>query len=364
MSDLRSPQRQQRLDSLREEIERNSRRARNGLKYLFGGRFVRTGATAKTVVWKHGKAELWHYGGNTAQLDPPILAFIGLVSRSYVLDLHAGNSYVERLMNAGHAVYVLDWGVPDEADAQNTLATYALDLLPRAVAALLRHAEASEVILTGYCMGGCLALSALGAGADIPVRALVTMASPVDFSQVGNLVEPIRSKSIDPETLIDDSGNVPASLVFRSFAIRHPTADLVQAANLWQNLWNDEYVLGYQAMNEWIADHIPMPGGVFRDMVRWWIQGNGFVTGDFKLGTKRVDLSRIRCPVLCVVAERDEIVPCAAAEPLPRLLTGTKTDLLSIPAGHISITCGRQAAKVAIPAILDWIRQHSEPITS
>ncbi|MGH8516193.1 MAG: alpha/beta fold hydrolase [Panacagrimonas sp.] len=364
MSDARTPQRQQRLDSLREEIERNSRRARNGLKYLFGGRFVRTGATPRTVVWKHGKAELWHYAGKEASLGPPLLAFIGLVSRSYVLDLHAGNSYVERLINAGHAVYVLDWGVPDEADATNTLATYALDLLPRAVAALLRHAKAKEVILTGYCMGGCLALAAMGAGAEMPVRALVTMASPVDFSKVGSFVEPIRSRSIEPETLIDETGNLPASLVFRSFAIRHPTADLVQAANLWQNLWNDEYVVGYQAMNEWIADHIPMPGGVFRDIVRWWIQGNGFMSGNFQLGAHKVDLSRIRCPVLCVVAERDEIVPRASAAALPALLTGTRADVLSIPAGHISITCGRQAAKVAIPAILDWIRQHSEPRTT
>jgi polyhydroxyalkanoate synthase len=360
MSGIRSPETDQRLRSLREEVERNSRRARNGLKYLFGGRFVRTGATPKTVVWKHGKVELWHYPGHETRFGPPILAFIGLVSRSYVLDLHAGNSYVERLLQAGHSVYLLDWGVPDEADAQSTLATYALDLLPRAVAALLRHANADDVILTGYCMGGCLALSALGAGADIPVRALVTMASPMDFTQVVNFVEPIRNGTVDPESLIDDSGNLPASLVFRSFAIRHPTADLVQAANLWQNLWNDEYVLGYQAMNEWIADHIPMPGGVFRDIVRWWIGENGFMTGRYQLGTRRVQLSRIRCPVLCVLAERDEVVPAAAASPLPGLLTGTRAELLTLPAGHISITCGRQAAKVAIPAILDWIRRHSE----
>lgn len=210
------------LDALRQEIERNSRRARNGLKYLLGGRFVRTGATPKHVVWKRGKVELWHYPSAKPTLGPPILAFIGLVSRSYVLDLHPGNSYIERLLEAGHSVYLLDWGTPDEADAQNTLATYALELLPRAVEALLRHANAQDVIVTGYCMGGCLALSALGAGADIPVRALVTMAAPVDFSAVVSMVGPVRDGQIDPDMLIDESGNLPASLVFRSFAIGIP----------------------------------------------------------------------------------------------------------------------------------------------
>lgn len=115
-------------------------------------------------------------------------------------------------------------------------------------------------------------------------------------------------------------------------------------------------------MNEWIADHVPMPGGVFQDVVRWWVRENGFMSGEYFLDGRRVALSRIRCPVLCVVAQRDEIVPPQAAEPLVRLLTGTRADLLEIPAGHISITCGRQAAKVAIPEILSWIRKHSEPL--
>ena len=47
---------------------------------------------------------------------------------------------------------------------------------------------------------------------------------------------------------------------------------------------------------------------------------------------------------------------------VPALLTGTRTDVVRIPAGHISITCGRQATKVSIPAILQWIRRHSEPL--
>src|SRR5207244_2186268 len=135
------------------------RRARNGLKYLLGARFTRTAASPKGVVWRRGKAELWRFHGPAPRLGPPILAFIGLVSRSYVLDLHPGNSFVEKLLDAGHAVYLLDWGIADEADAGNTLSTYALEILPRAVEALLDDAGADEVTLVGYCMGGCLALT-------------------------------------------------------------------------------------------------------------------------------------------------------------------------------------------------------------
>jgi polyhydroxyalkanoate synthase subunit PhaC len=350
------------LDAIRAEIDRNTRRARNGLKYALGCRFTRTAASPRDVVWKRGKAELWRFRGPEPRLGPPLLAFIGLVSRSYVLDLHPGNSFVEKLLAAGHEVYLLDWGVADEADAGNGLGTYALEILPRAVEAVLADSGASELNLLGYCMGGCLALTCLGAGVDLPVRALVTMATPVDYSKMGEFFEPLRAGALDAEAVIDDSGNVPASLVRRALAIKRPTADLVQYANLWQNLWNDQYMVGFQAMNEWIADHVPLPGAAFREILREWIVGNGFMARTFRVDGRQVDLGRITCPVLCVVAEKDEIVPRAAAEPLPSLLPNAAVETLRLPAGHISLACGRQAARVTIPSILEWIGRHSEPL--
>ena len=43
-----------------------------------------------------------------------------LVSRSYIMDLRPGNSTVEYLLGEGFDVYMLDWGIPDERDADNT----------------------------------------------------------------------------------------------------------------------------------------------------------------------------------------------------------------------------------------------------
>lgn len=352
------------LDVLRAEVERNARRARNGLKYALGGRFTRTAASPRDVVWKRGKAELWRFRGAEPRLGPPVLAFIGLVSRSYVLDLHPGNSFVEKMLEAGHDVWLLDWGVADEADAGNGLGLYALEILPRAVEALLEHSGASELTMLAYCMGGCLALTALGAGVPLPVRSLVTMATPVDYSKLGEFFEPLRAGALDAGAAIDESGNVPPSLVRRTLALKRPTADLVQYANLWQNLWSDEYMVGYQAMNEWVADHVPLPGAAFRDVLREWIVGNGFLNRTFRVGGRRIDLGRITCPVLCVIAEKDEIVPKAAAEPLPGLLPNAAVETLRLPAGHISLACGRQAARVTIPSILGWIERHSEPYES
>ena len=49
---------------------------------------------------------------------------------------------------------MLDWGVPDELDADNSLETYVDDYLPRALAAVRRETGCDEVTLAGYCLGG------------------------------------------------------------------------------------------------------------------------------------------------------------------------------------------------------------------
>ena len=89
--------------------------------------------TPKDVVWRRGRSELWHYRNDNVRVSPPLLIVFSLFSRSYILDLQPGNSFVERLLDAGFDVYLLDWGVPDERDAANQLEDYVDDYLPAAV---------------------------------------------------------------------------------------------------------------------------------------------------------------------------------------------------------------------------------------
>jgi polyhydroxyalkanoate synthase subunit PhaC len=348
------------LETIRREVERNALRARNGLKYLVGGRFVRTGVTPRDLIWRRGKTELWRYRSASVTRRPPILLYVGLVGRSYAFDLYPGNSFVQKLQREGFDVFVIDWGVPEEAEAGNTIATYALEHLPRAVDELLAASGESELTIFGYCMGGCLTLACMGAGVPLPVKSLLLVAVPTDFSHMGAFFAPLRDGSFDIETAIDETGNVPASLVRSSFRAKKPTADLVVYANLWQNLWNDDYMEGFQAMNEWVNDQVPFPGAAFREFMREWLVPNGIVNGTTRVGGRRIELDRIRCPTLCIIAEKDDIVPLAAAEPLPGLLTGTRPETVRLPAGHINLVTGRLADQVTIPSIVGWLDRHAE----
>lgn len=346
--------------TIRREVDRNALRAKNGIKYLAGARFVRTGVSPRDLIWRQGKAELWRYRSDRRTRRPPLLIYVGLVGRGYVFDLFPGNSFVGKLMAAGFDVFVLDWGVPDEAEAQNTIATYTHDMLPRAVEALLEASGEDDLNVVGYCMGGCLTLGALGGGVDLPVRSLILMATPTDFSKMGEFFTPIRSGSFDLESLIDETGNVPASLIRASFRVRKPTSDLVVYANLWQNLWNDTYMEAFQAFNEWANDAVPFPGAAFREFANDWLITNGLVNRTLAIRGRKVDLSRIRVPVLCVIAEKDDIVPIAAAEPLPGLLTGADVRTVRLPAGHVNLVTGKPCDKVTIPAIVDFLEHNAK----
>jgi polyhydroxyalkanoate synthase len=283
-----------------------------------------------------------------------------LVGRAYVFDLWKDNSVAQLLMDAGFDVFVLDWGEAQEEDAVNTLETYLQGYLPRAMKAVLRETGASEVSVIGYCMGGNFALHGIAAQPDLPVRNLVVMATPIDFRHLGTLIDALADGRIDPESVVDRTGNVPGALVRQSFKSRKPTSDLVNYANLWQHLWRDEYMEGFQAIGRWLHDHVPVPGALFQQVVQQWIRDNGFVNGRLRLGGRSVSLGDIRIPTLAVIAERDDIVPEAATAPIVDALTGTQVELMRLDAGHASLTSGRKAVKVLLPQVFDWLARHSE----
>jgi polyhydroxyalkanoate synthase subunit PhaC len=347
------------LASVRKELERNGVRARNAIRYVTGTEWAPPAPTPSETIWREGKAELRRYLGPVPRRETPVLAFVGLVSRAYVFDLVAGNSFVRRLMDAGFDTYILDWGVPDETEAHNTVETYVQGQLPRAIRALLREAGADEVSLIGYCMGGDLALLALTAQPDLPVRNLVAMATPVDFRHMGPIADALIDGRLAPEDFLDETGNVPPALVGRFFRMRRPTADLVQYANLWENLWNDDYVEGHQAMGRYLREQLPLPGAAFLQITDQWLRGNAFIRGTLRLGGRRVSLADIRTPVLSVLCERDDIVPEPAAAPLADLLTGTETEQLRLDAGHSSLVVGRTAARMTLPRIVEWLIRQS-----
>src|ERR1700747_2619901 len=177
------------LDRVRREVERNALRARNGIRMTTGISQPGVGQSPKQVTWRRGRCELWHYRNDSIRVSPPLLIVFSLISRSYILDLSPGNSFIERLLAAGFDVYLLDWGVPDERDSANQLEDYVDDYLPAAIARVRRLSGSAQVNLLGYCFGGVLTLLHTAHHPGSPLRSLTVLATPVDFQQMGPLAD-------------------------------------------------------------------------------------------------------------------------------------------------------------------------------
>ena len=351
------------LARVQRDTERSVLRAKNGIKHFAGIDHAEVGRSPKDVVWQSDKVELWHYHNENITQSTPILLVMSLVTRSYILDLYPGNSVVEALRDAGFDVFMIDWGVPDQHEADHTLEHYVDGYLPPAARRVMEVSGAEDLTVLGYCFGGVLALLFAAAHPELSVRHLVTMATPVDFSRLGFLTAMTAEKRLEIDDYIDETGNVPAESVRQTFRLLKPTADLQQYASLWQNLWNDQYMEGYQAMGRWVNDHVPFPGAAARQSLDMLMRRNAFMAeGELRLDNQAISLEDIDCSVLNVVAEKDHICPVAAAEPLVHLVGSDDAHELRLDAGHVGLVAGRQAAKVTLPRIIEWLTERNEQV--
>lgn len=346
------------LDGLRRDVERSVLRARNGIKYVAGVGKPEVGVTPHEVVWRREKARLMRYDSDRRERRPPVVIVWSIVGRSYILDLRPGYSFVEQLLAAGLDVFMLDWGYAEAVDSSNTLETYCDHYLPDALNAAMEVSGSEEIDVLGYCFGGTVCVLSVAGNPDMPVRNLTVMATPIDFSHLAGVMQSLGRGRIAIDDLVDHTGNVPADSVYRSASSLRPTMDISKYATLWEKLWNDEFVEGFQAMGQWLRDQTPFPGACAREATEKLLQKNLMITGEIPIGDRRVYLKDITCPVLNVMAEHDHLVAPEASAPLSSLTGGEVTDLL-IPAGHLGLASGRDASRHTIPKVVEWLNAHS-----
>jgi polyhydroxyalkanoate synthase len=342
------------IDSVKRDAERSLFRARNGIRYVAGVGRPQVGLSPKEVIWRRGKAQLWRYDSDRRTRRPPLVIVFSILGRSYVVDLRPDNSFVQRLLGAGSDVFLVDFGVPDQIDAGNTLETYVDNYLPRALRAAAKRAG-EPVDVLAYCFGGVMTALTLAAHPDLPVRRLMLMATPIDFAGAQGVLGLFARGRLSVEELLDDTGNVPPEAVYRMFRGFKPTSDILMYAMLWERLWNDEFMDGFQAMSQWVRDQVPFPGACAAQCVELLLQRNALVRGEVPLGGRVVKLKDLTQPTLVITAKHDHIVPPAMATPIMDLIGSDSVEELRVPAGHVGLVTSRESARTTEPGILEWL---------
>lgn len=350
-------------ESVRREIERTFRRGVKGLEYVRAGD-PGVGLTPKDVVHSRGTLRLYHYRARVDEVyRTPVLLVMSLISKPYILDLAPGQSLVEFLLDRGFDVYMIDWGTPRREDKRLRLEDYVLDFIPECVEVVHERSGEPDVSIAGYCMGGLLAAlyAALhpDAGAGGRLRNLACFTTPVNYDGMGLFKVWTDPAHFDVDRVVDRLGNVPPQMLYASFNLLRPASQVAGRLRLWDNMWDDEFVVSWRRLQRWAEDQIPFPGECFRQTTKELQQQNLLMKGEFQLGGRAVDLSNIRVPFLHVVAEHDHIVPYEAARDLVGMVGSEDREEIVLKGGHVSLVAGPNAVRRLWPQLEDWLAERS-----
>jgi polyhydroxyalkanoate synthase len=327
---------------------------------------AKIGQTPKELVWTLNKAKLYHYVPvvPAEQRHPiPLLLVFAIMNRPHVLDLRPGHSFVAYMLERGYDIYLLDWGVPGPEDKHTTFDDYTLEYLPRAIRKLKAETGVAEFSILGWCLGALISTLYAALRPDDGLKNLVLLTAPLDFSdkQAGGFSRWTSDPSYDADALIDAFGNMPGEMIDYGAKALKPVENYVgNYLHLWDNLDNPNVVESWHAMNTWVTDLVPMPGGAYRQLINELYKENRLMKGTMTIRGERVDLDKLRANLLNVIGNADHITPPCQSEGVMTKVGSTDKELVRVNGGHIGIMAGSGAEKRTWPRIDTWLGTRSD----
>lgn len=319
------------------------------------------GATPKDVVWTYRKTTLYRYRSTTRRHPVPILLTFALINRPDIFDLRPGNSFVEYLLEQGFDVFLVDWGIPGDEEAEMGLDDYALDHLPAAIRELRRASGADDITLVGWCMGAALTGIYLALTPDAPVRNWVPLTMPLD-TENSTYQTWMGRDTFDVDHLAANVPSLPGWAVNTANKLMKPVPNFIGAKKaLWSQVASGKVnKTSYQAMAKWVADNPPFPARAFAQWVTSMFKENSLVRGEMEMRGRIVDLGNIHQSVLIVTASADHIAPREGTLPLLDLLGSEDVEHMDRVGGHIGLMAGSKAKREIWPDIVSWLEQRSQ----
>lgn len=336
-----------------------------GVNAITGSLDVSVGETPKELIWSLNKTRLYRYLPVRSPEDRhkiPLLLVYALINKPFIFDLVPGRSFVEYMLENGFDIFLLDWGVPGVEDKNTTFDDYVTEYLFRAVRKTLRVSNAQEISLLGYCIGATLAVTFAGAYPEIPIRNIILLTAPVDFSNQpeGSMAVWLDEGRLDVDRLVETLDNVPGELIRDWSKLLKPMENYVGIyVNLWKTLGDASAVHGWQAVNRWVEDVVPVAGEAFRQFVTDFVRGNQLVKGEHTVNNRPVLLSNIDASLLNVVAKYDHLVAQAQAEGIMDLVSSQDKELKVIPSTHVGVMISRRAKYKLWPELVSWLGDRS-----
>jgi len=347
------------------EAHRAALRFVNGIDWLVRDPKNVVGRTPYDLVYERDKLQIrrYHLDGVEARHDLPVLLVPPLMVKPFIFDLYPQRSLVSFLLRQGFAVYLVDFGEPDYTDSYVRIDDYVLDWMPAAARITKRDAGRSELSMLGYCMGGIFALMHTAANRDHSVRNIVSIGAPIDTTKTGVFAWIVKYGGDQLEYIAKRIGNVPGGLSSTVFRMLTPVKNVTRYADLLMNMWDKEYVNGFDATNQWVSQFIEYPQAAFLQFFREVVRQNKLVTGDLKFGRKSANLRTVDASLLAFAGRTDEVAPVPAVQAVMDAVGSHDKTFRLVPGGHMGVFAGSTAPQHVWTPAARWLatRSHAAP---
>jgi polyhydroxyalkanoate synthase len=294
--------------------------------------------TPGTVVFENELIQLIQYTPQTAEVEKtPLLIVPPCINKYYLLDLGAGNSFVEYAVAQGHQVFLISWR---SAVAETQYLTWDdyLNLGPlKAIDVVRDIAEVDRVHALGFCVGGTIlscAAGVLAARGEDKLATMTLLTTMIDFADTGEIGLLIDQGSITlREATIGNGGIMPGKELAFTFGT-------LRANDLIWRYVVDSYMKGAAPeafdLLYWDSDSVSLPGPMY-----CWYTRNTYLENKIKepgattqCGV-RVDLSKARMPLYLLASREDHIVPWQSAYRSKGLI-GKDPRFVLAASGHVA----------------------------
>jgi polyhydroxyalkanoate synthase len=294
--------------------------------------------TPGEVVFQNELIQLIQYTPQTAEVEKtPLLIVPPCINKYYLLDLGAGNSFVEYAVAQGHQVFLISWRSAVTETQYLTWDDY-LTLGPlKAIDVVRDIAKVDKVHALGFCVGGtilsCAAgvLAARGEDKLVTMTLLTTMIDFADTGEIGLLID--RASAALREAAIGNGGILPGKELAFTFGT-------LRANDLIWRYVVDSYMKGAPPESfdllYWDSDSVSLPGPMY-----CWYTRNTYIENKIKdpgattQCGQRIDLSRAKVPLYLLASREDHIVPWQSAY-RSKAIIGKDPRFVLAASGHVA----------------------------
>lgn len=349
------------IDLIMSKISEDATKARNRVRkasdVLLSELKTDLAQTPYEVIYQEDRVKLKHYRTKKKiAYKTPLLVVYALINRETMLDLQPGRSVVERFLEEGIDLYMIDWGYPTRKDRFLNFDDHINGYMDNIIDFIRKKSNVPKINLMGICMGGAFSViySALH---PEKIRNLVTTVTPTNFDTNKGLLH-LWMKYIDIDSVVDTYGNLSADVMNFGFLLLNPARLMIDKyVGFMENMDNKEFVENFIRMEKWIFDSPDLPGEVFREFAKECYQGNKLIQSRLEVGGQRVDLKKITMPLLNIYGKFDHLVPPEACNQLVKCVGSKDTEDLCLNTGHIGIYVSSKCQEAFAPKIASWLKE-------